>query len=141
MHLDAVAERDELGVILVIFNLLHLTGLWHLGNEWLILHLFLQRLDVFRFHLRHPLEEVFLSGQNVIFLVGSEHCHNKIVIRFLLHKAVDHIHGSGRNELVHGVVLPFDARHGFVVKEVAYTLVHIIATLHLVAVQVGTLER
>ena len=140
MHLDAVAEGDEFGVILVVLDLLHLARLWHLGNEWFIVCFFFQRFDVLCFHLCHPFEEVFLGGQDVVFLVGCKHRHDEVAVWLLLCKLVDHIYCGGRNQLVHGVVLPLDACHWLVVEEVTHTLVHVVATLHLVAMEVGTLE-
>ncbi len=140
MNLDAVAEGDELSVILVGFNLFHFARLRHLGDERLILHLFLQWLDVFSLHFSHPLEEVFLGGQDIVFLVGSEHGNDKVTFGHLLHELVDEIHGSGRYQLIHGVVFPFDACHRLVVEEMAHTFIHITVALHLVAVEVSTLD-
>ena len=81
-----------------------------------------------------------MGGQDVIFLVGSKHRHDKVVVWHLLHELVDHIHVGGWNKLIHGFIFPFDTRYWLIVDEVTHILVHIVVTLHFVAVEVSTFE-
>ena len=140
MHFDAVAQEDEFCSEFVVLNFLYCAGSRHLFDERTIVDFFLKRLNIFFLHFCKITQNFFLRWQNIVRLVSSKHSNCEIGIGHQGEKLIHQFNGVCWHCMGHHVILYFYARTGFLVDEIAYVFIHIVCTVHLVAMQVGFLQ-